>query len=969
MSRRSACVALLSCLAGVAAPRSELCAQGLPDTARVSFIYTGRSLGALGVRRWQVEHELLTEQANAENVPFKLVSHMAWRAPGIVIFMSGQEPEGNELPDILARRATAERIDTVHALSSANVLLFQDPWRPTPDLTAMLQRNPRMTRDFPDLVPVTVSVSRLRASGDERVYIVEGPGAVWPTDTSGWTTGDMNRVDLADSRMFELPLNLGQFGPRATVVQRVKRDLLRTGHSIITADLGHAQGDLGMADSKRARLDFAALGALDYSVIVPYEAELSLGVAALDSVRATQPEIVTLGSNVHGGPTGLMMPRLIVTSGRLKIGLVGLVSPRLADRLPRKILSQYTFEPPDVAAKREVSKLRDAGADAVIVLSNMDPAENAAVAERVDGIDAIVADLPVRWSPEVIHQRVELPDRPYARLGSPALIARSAANGVAVGRLTLEFHTRTVGSEQRLFLAALEHHLDPVTDRTPPDTNLVRRIAAMAAPVSRERGDLMFPAFVDLATRHPNLRDFDETTKQGRASQPLWESFMARLLRRRAHAEVAVIRRLDQFPPLIGKLHENEIDAWLWTEDQIVVMDVRGSALRALLNGDVRRELATSGINLAAGTVQGHKLDDNVYYRVATVDLLRDGARNLGAGRRVRDRFVIGTDGDLVADRTGASISLRNLVLGELKRVRVEAKGDDFIDRVAELMSPGAPFVRLTYFTFDRPTLYVSANSVQGRDGYGSVSESRVTSADAWVVGAATHLVLTNERMRSGTDWGLTMAYGRQGVTSGSAPQVGESSDDLKWDVTLRPSFRSAKPGAFRPFARGLFDTEFTPTRDPVTTARNPRQMALRASSGWLMLARPRLRRAEFALAVENDFGRPNVQFGLQALSDWQQPVGIVNRLGIAPATYRFRNEATYFLPAPHDGPSSLALKFNMIHELIIPLLDELSLSVAADIVAFQGKTDANRHLAVSSLLRVGITYDRQWKPRYQPFW
>src|SRR6185436_21016012 len=104
-------------------PRSELCAQGLPDTARVSFIYTGRSLGALGVRRWQVEHELLTEQANADNVPFKLVSHMAWRAPGIVIFMSGQEPEGNELPDILARRATAERIDTVHALSSANVLL------------------------------------------------------------------------------------------------------------------------------------------------------------------------------------------------------------------------------------------------------------------------------------------------------------------------------------------------------------------------------------------------------------------------------------------------------------------------------------------------------------------------------------------------------------------------------------------------------------------------------------------------------------------------------------------------------------------------------------------------------------------------------------------------------------------------------------------------------------------------------
>ncbi|MFM8780674.1 MAG: hypothetical protein ACKOFO_04230 [Gemmatimonadota bacterium] len=33
---------------------------------RVSVVYTGRSLGALGARRQQDEHELLTEQAHAE---------------------------------------------------------------------------------------------------------------------------------------------------------------------------------------------------------------------------------------------------------------------------------------------------------------------------------------------------------------------------------------------------------------------------------------------------------------------------------------------------------------------------------------------------------------------------------------------------------------------------------------------------------------------------------------------------------------------------------------------------------------------------------------------------------------------------------------------------------------------------------------------------------------------------------------
>ena len=98
-------------LAALVAGGVPAAAQAPADTARVSVVYTGRSLGALGVRRAQDEHELLREQANAEHVPFKLVSDMAWRAPGIVILFQGQEPTGTELPFVLAERARAERID------------------------------------------------------------------------------------------------------------------------------------------------------------------------------------------------------------------------------------------------------------------------------------------------------------------------------------------------------------------------------------------------------------------------------------------------------------------------------------------------------------------------------------------------------------------------------------------------------------------------------------------------------------------------------------------------------------------------------------------------------------------------------------------------------------------------------------------------------------------------------------------
>jgi hypothetical protein len=124
----------------------------------------------------------------------------------------------------------------------------------------------------------------------------------------------------------------------------------------------------------------------------------------------------------------------------------------------------------------------------------------------------------------------------------------------------------------------------------------------------------------------------------------------------------------------------------------------------------------------------------------------------------------------------------------------------------------------------------------------------------------------------------------------------------------------------------------------------------------------------ELAIAVENDFNAPNVQVGSQAVLEMLRPVGVPGRGGAPFATYRWRNDATYLLPSKGDSPGSLSLRYNMLHEVAIPLLDELSLSVAADMYVFRGKVPATRHLATSTLLRVGVTYDRLWKPRYQPF-
>ncbi len=951
-------------------------AQVPQDSTRISIVYTGRSLGALGVRRAQDEHELLTEQAAAERVPFKLVSHMAWRAPGIVVFLPSDEPVGDELPFVLARRGEGERLDTVRALISANVLLLQDPWRPSPDLLEMLERNPRRHLDFPDLVATRVTVTRLRSPRDDRIIIVERPGAVWPDDPGAWTVGEMNRVDVLDSRLFELPLNLGELGPRATLL-RVARGASRP-HAglIVTADLGHQAGDLGIEPGDRAQLDFTALRELGYTISVPFEFELGLGATTLAQLHEKFPQVELLAANVRladsskarTADSALFVSRRLIGNGLARLGLVGVVNPNVRDRLPRAVLDDFRFESPIAAVRREVARLRREGATAVVVLSNMDPADNANLATEVAGIDAIVADMPVRWAPEGTRTRVELPERPFSRPGAPALVARSVANGIGVGRLDLEFRSRPDGPGA--FLAAVEHHLDVVTDRIAPDTGIVRTIARMATLVARPRGELIFPAFVEMADRHPELRTFDAVSAQGRVSKRMWEAFMARMLRIRGKAEVAVIRRLDQFPPMIGKLHENEIGAWLWTEDAIVLVDVQGADLKALLRADTRGELATSGIDLARGMVLGHRLDDQTYYRVATSDVLYEGSRsrNFERGRRVRRFFTIGSAGDLVPSTDGAPLSLKDFIFGELRRTREEWRGDAYLDQTAARLSPDPPFVNLLSIAFDRPTISFSLNQVQANDGYGSVPESRVTAQSSWVVGVGGRLVLTHDRRTSATDLGVALSYARQTVSNAGRTDVTESSDDLRFDLTFRPSARSDSTRRVWPFARGEFDTEFTATVDRVTGKQNPRQLAGRAIGGLLLAPTPSWRRVEFALALENDFGRPNLQYGVQSRTELIRRLGGLRRADAGQAIYRLRNDLTYFLPSRGDDASMLAFRYNMVHELLVPLVDELALSVTADLFIFQGKVPSTSAVGRNLQLRVGLTYDRFWKPRYQPF-
>ena len=66
-------------------------------TTSVSLIYTGRSLGALGVLRDPDENGLLIEQANQANSSLRLATYVSWRSPTVAIFTPGTDLQLEDL--------------------------------------------------------------------------------------------------------------------------------------------------------------------------------------------------------------------------------------------------------------------------------------------------------------------------------------------------------------------------------------------------------------------------------------------------------------------------------------------------------------------------------------------------------------------------------------------------------------------------------------------------------------------------------------------------------------------------------------------------------------------------------------------------------------------------------------------------------------------------------------------------------
>ncbi|MBJ6761726.1 bifunctional metallophosphatase/5'-nucleotidase [Myxococcaceae bacterium JPH2] len=357
-----------------------------------------------------------------------------------------------------------------------------------------------------------------------------------------------------------------------------------------------------------------ALG-IDYAVVGNHEFDFGDDVLR---ARIHESHFTWLGANVVDATTGQtfagLKPWDLREVGGVRVGIFGVVLPETQGASKAGPTTQ--FKPFCEAAQRAVADVRAAGAQVVIALTHLEDTEDRELARCVR-VDAIIGG----HSHERMEETVE---------GTP--IYKLDEDAMDLGELTLDVDSATGAVKRHAWKAT------PITARLPEAPAFTQAMKGYA-PLLKELAQRVGRSPVPL----------DARSVENRLGETNLGSFVADAFRAATGADVALCNggaiRADRVLPA-GPLTRRELYSLLPYRNDLVVVDVSGATLRAVLENGVSlsgkpkppgRFPQVSGLRFAydldkpAGErvtrveVGGKPLDPTATYRLATLSFLTAG--------------------------------------------------------------------------------------------------------------------------------------------------------------------------------------------------------------------------------------------------------------------------------------------------------------------------------------------------------
>ncbi|MCE9565357.1 MAG: metallophosphatase, partial [Planctomycetes bacterium] len=214
---------------------------------------------------------------------------------------------------------------------------------------------------------------------------------------------------------------VGGFGRLAGAVAQTRKDAA----NVLLLDAGDLLGDSMIADLTEGRAMVEALNHLGYDAMSIGNHEPDFGTGVLRQ-RMTDARFTVIAANLveRKGSKPFAKPYIVKKVGGVSVGVLGLAYPKTPWTTAAKNVAEVEFQPPTPAVRHYLPKMREDGAELVVVLSHLGLSGDQALAKAVEGIDVIVGGHS--------HNRMT-----KAETVGTTLIVQAGAHGSDLGRLEL----------------------------------------------------------------------------------------------------------------------------------------------------------------------------------------------------------------------------------------------------------------------------------------------------------------------------------------------------------------------------------------------------------------------------------------------------------------------------------------------------------------------------------------------------
>jgi len=351
---------------------------------------------------------------------------------------------------------------------------------------------------------------------------------------------------------------VGGFGRLAGAIAQARKDV---GEGVLLLDAGDLLGDTMIADLTHGKALIAALNYLGYDALTIGNHEPDFGTETLRE-RMGDATFPTVAANLVERNSGKLFtkPYVVKKVGSVSVGILGLAYPKTAWTTAAKNVADVEFQDPVQAVKTYLPKLREDGAEVVLVLSHLGLGGDKFLACAVEGIDVIVGGHS--------HNRMVKAEK----IGG-TLIVQAGAHGSDLGRLDLTVERGKI-TDYRRTLVLLDH------DKIPADDAAVRWVEELLEPHRPALDEVIGNASgwlvraQTLAGEEPHRRNEES---------PI-DSLFADILRQEVKADIALLPGVGYgvaLPP--GSVTAAQLRQMVPHEGKVVTMRLSGAQVSEVL--------------------------------------------------------------------------------------------------------------------------------------------------------------------------------------------------------------------------------------------------------------------------------------------------------------------------------------------------------------------------------------------------